>query len=132
MPVRQGSAGLLKKQYMAEVKQLLGRFLTNIDQQDARIVFQCSDGEKYIMYHSQDCCECVTIDDVNGDWQDLIGTPITMAYKGSSSDCGTIAGHEDSYTWTFYHIGTVKGVVSIRWFGSSNGYYSESVSFEKQ
>lgn len=117
---------------MSEIKQLLGKVLSNIEQQEDRIVFTCSDDEKYIMYHSQDCCECVTIDDVNGDWQDLIGPPITMAYEGSSSDCGTKAAYEDSYTWTFYHIGTAKGVVSIRWFGSSNGYYSESVSFEKQ
>lgn len=83
------------------------------------------------MHHHQSCCENVRIEDVNGDWDCLIGSPVTMAYEASSSDCGTTCEYEESYTWTFYHIGTVKGVVSIRWYGSSNGYYSESVDFEK-
>ena len=116
------------------IEDLLGKTIMYIsgmekDSEEIRIV--CTDGSEYYMYHEQDCCESVTLEDVCGDIACLLGTPITKAEESSnSSDDPRTEGYEpDSYTWTYYHLGTVKGYVDLRWYGESNGYYSESVDF---
>lgn len=82
------------------------------------------------MYHDQDCCEAVSIDDIVGDINDLIGSPLTMAEEVTNPDgLGRKDEYDESYTWTFYKFATNKGYVTIKWYGESNGYYSESVDF---
>ena len=108
------------------IEDLIGHVLTKIECEEEEITF-ISEDTKWRMSHNQDCCESVTIEDVVGDWDDLIGSPILTAYESSNSDDPPAPHVEDSYTWTFYHIATIKGTVSLRWFGTSNGYYSESV-----
>ena len=41
--------------------------------------FESTCGRVFRLYHSQDCCESVDIEDVCGDVEDLIGSPILMA-----------------------------------------------------
>lgn len=107
---------------------LQGKTITQIEGMEPgseEIKFHCSDGSKYVMYHDQECCENVRVDDVCGDVEDLIGSEILRAeVKTNSGDT-----QEGSYTWTFYSLATIKGYVDLKWLGESNGYYSEEVSF---
>lgn len=92
-----------------------------------RVTFTAEDGRRFVFYHSSDCCETVDVNQVDGDVSDLIGTPLVMAEEATESGEG--GDHGESWTWTFYKFATVKGYVTVRWLGSSNGYYSERVSF---
>lgn len=111
-----------------DVSELLGKTLTKIDHSDEEVIFHTTDGDRYRMFHDQGCCESVRLQDACGNWDDLIGEPILKAFQ-NSHDAST---DEDlSATWTFYQIATVKGWMTLRWLGESNGYYSESVDFIK-
>lgn len=113
---------------------LVGKTIISIEVKDDQINFKDSTGEEYTLYHSQDCCEDVYIEDINGDVNDLLNTPILVAEEASNSSDAPSKKEKyepDSYTWTFYKLATIKGFVDIRWFGVSNGYYSESVDFCK-
>ena len=111
-----------------EITELLGKTASAIEVNSEDIIFTMTDGSKYKMYHQQDCCEDVRVEDVCGDIADLLNTPFVQAEE--SSDHGE-SGDFESFTWTFYKLGTNKGSVTIRWYGTSNGYYSEAVNFEK-
>lgn len=112
---------------MKTFKTLLGKTLTKIEGKvyDKEIIFTTTDGEKYKLYHEQDCCESVNVEEIAGDLNDLINSPILQADE-ETSEKEENHGHS---TWTFYRISTAKGQVVIRWLGESNGYYSESVEF---
>lgn len=116
-----------------KVDDLNGKTLTKIDNKNDEIYFYCDNGDVYRMYHDQDCCESVTVEDIVGDLDDLIGSEILYAREDTSSvnPNDVKKEYQDSFTWTFYNFQTQKGHVTIRWYGSSNGYYSESVYFEK-
>lgn len=114
------------------ITDLIGKTLTKIDDTGNEIIFICTDGTKYKMYHMQDCCESVRVEDIMGDLNDLIGYPIVKASEDRSNehpDDTQIEQSDSSFTWTFYNIATTEGHVTIRWYGESNGYYSESVDF---
>ena len=119
---------------MENFTDLVGKILINVENiDDEKIVFTLETGEKYKLFHWQDCCENVYVESIVGDLSDLIGSPILVAEEATNSDPqpGQEVPKYDSFTWTFYKLATRKGYVDIRWYGTSNGYYSESVSFEK-
>ena len=121
-----------------EFTELVGKTLTNISGKvggDEELEFTASDGSKYVMFHLQDCCESVQVEDICGDLRDLLDSPILEAEEATNRDEdpeGCVREYRpDSFTWTFYKLRTIKGGVTIRWYGTSNGYYSEGVSFAR-
>lgn len=117
-----------------EISDLIGKTVSKIDKSDNVIDFYTESGGHYQMYHIQDCCEGVYVEDIIGDLNDLIGSPILKASEDTNSETnpdGVVKEYQESFTWTFYNLATIKGYVTIRWYGGSNGYYSERVDFVK-
>lgn len=107
-----------------------------LNEDSNRVFFVLDDGTRYLMEHIPDCCESVNIEDIAGDVADIIGSPVVQADERASTtewpaDVAQPEYPDDSFTWTFYRLATIKGQIVIRWYGSSNGYYSESVDFVK-
>ena len=114
------------------MEELLGKVFTSVVNIDDEILrFHREDGKTFEVYHAQDCCESVSIEDISGNLEDLVGTPITMAEESLNSTDPSKDKWDESYTWTYYKFATIKGYVTIRWYGESNGYYSESVDFRE-
>jgi len=109
------------------MKNIIGLTPAYIDAGDDSILMRFTDGSACEFYHNQDCCEDVWIEDVNGDWNDLIGVPLLVA-EVRESNAVEAQGYE-SVTWTFYTFRSINASVDVRWCGASNGYYSESVDF---
>ena len=90
-------------------------------------VFFMNPENNYVLYHDQDCCEDVYIEDISGDLSDLVGHKILVAEASSQNDESA----DESATWTFFKLTTLTSNVTIRFYGSSNGYYSEDADLYK-
>lgn len=103
-----------------------------IKQYSEEVRLRTSSFREFVFFHVQDCCEHVRLEEWDGDPQDLVGARVLFAEEatnsGSGGDTESYGGDMESYTWTFYRIGTDRGVVTLRFLGDSNGYYSEEVT----
>lgn len=117
------------------VEELIGKTMRSVrrtsDHGEDGIEFITDTRVLWVVMHAQGCCETVTVEDITGDLDDLVGSPIVMAEASSQGgkDDGAPPSpneYDESSTWTFYKFATAKGYVTIRFFGSSNGYYGES------
>ena len=118
---------------MANISEMIGKTFQKVLQRDDygdELVFE-NENEKFIFYHQQDCCESVNIEDITGDLSDLENTPILVAEERNGESGDEEDGYDD-YEWTFYEFRTIKGSVTVRWYGTSNGYYSTSVDLRKE
>jgi hypothetical protein len=115
----------------AHLNEIMGKTMKTVTNTGEAIVFECDDGDTFSLHHEQDCCEHVTIDEVHGDLADLVGTPLIQAEEEVSYNDGPANDYTESYTWSFYKFATIKGYVTVKFYGESNGYYSESANLYK-
>jgi len=118
---------------MQYFNELVGHTIVAIKDSPDELDIVLSDGTKCRLYHEQNCCESVSIEEIKGDLQSLVGSPIIKATEEQSDenppDLVLIPDYQDSFTWTTYHLATENAEVRIRWYGESNGWYSEDVYF---
>lgn len=116
---------------MAEFSLIVGKTIASVIADSEQVIFVFTDGMTGKLYHSQDCCESVSLIDGENELQDLVGSPILKAEETSNSDDpAPDQWGDDCQLWTFYRISTLHASANLRWFGSSNGYYSVSVDFD--
>lgn len=98
------------------------------------VTIMFTDGTCLKFYHRQDCCETVLLEDFDTDPEYLINTNIISIeermYSDSENAVKPLNNWAKSYTWTFYIIKTSKFTMWMRWYGESNGWYSETVDID--
>lgn len=118
-----------------KIGDMVGLTVENIDVND-EMTFIFTNGMKVKFYHSQNCCESVYIESIVGDINDLIGNTLVVAEEVSNFDTPASKLPEndvewgDVEQWTFYKFDSNKGGITVRWYGTSNGYYSTDVSMK--
>lgn len=112
-----------------ELNSLVGETLTHIDVDETKneIMLTTTSNKRIRIYHDQDCCESVRIEDTEGNWHDLIGKVIIEASEDVRPAGDPPPKSPDSWTRTDLRFRVDGATVICRWIGESNGYYSESV-----
>ena len=59
---------------------LIGQTIKKLEQRDSSHIYIITEqGNEYLMHHERECCESVVIDDIEGNLEDLVGSPILQA-----------------------------------------------------
>lgn len=110
-------------------------------QDDESVKIGLENGDHISLHHDQDCCESVTLEDSDGDIADSVGKRLLRISKRSGDipqaeklkkiksvlRKGEDHYEDESSTWTFIVVETSLETITYRFYGTSNGYYSEDV-----
>lgn len=116
------------------VEELAGKTIINLDDSaNGDLRFTMDDGSVYEMGYIPDCCATCDIESGLSDLQAMVGQKLVSVSMDTSSerpaDVAKPEYEPESQTWTFYTFRSNEATAQLRWFGESNGYYSESVTF---
>lgn len=98
------------------------------DEADEWVALVLETGEIYVAFHEQDCCEHVWITDY-GDIESAVGEHLMQLGSVSSDGGEELPDDQGSHTWTFVNVRTDKDAYQLRFYGTSNGYYSEDAQW---
>lgn len=113
--------------YTKDFSVLEGKTIDSIDfKNHPDTITITADGIEYVMEHVQDCCENVSISDFTGKFQ-------TGKVAKASSEYTRLDDSDGLSAETVFNLTYADGEqFSIKWHGSSNGYYGVGVSFYRK
>lgn len=114
---------------------LVGSTIIGIQFDEGDLILRMKNRRTWKFYHSQSCCESVYLYDIQGDRLNaLFGFPLITSSLDESTDWPEDVGDldtDDSFTWTTLMLETDFAKVRVRWLGTSNGYYHETIDLEE-
>ena len=129
----------MKQNTINEFKKMVGEIISEItlktdDNNYEQLIFKTESGKIFKMFHENDCCEIVYLEDViGGRLTDLLGeTVVDVDIKTNSvkNNKNTEEYEYYFYEYYFYEIKTNVNTITLRWYGESD-YYSAYVDFEE-
>jgi hypothetical protein len=110
-----------------KISDIIGKTVVNVVQTEDKILMIFSDGDVGKFYHESEYGESVHINDVSGDWSDLIGNPLLEADEQINDRVKVIdpGGYNDGGIGiqTFYTFRGIGGSVNVKWYGETSGRY---------
>lgn len=91
------------------------------------LVIKTNKGNMFF-YYWWDCGNNVHLEDGFEDLRKMIGEQILQAEVVVNRESEPLYEWDESYTWTYYKISSLNHDCTLRFYGSSNGCYSESVN----
>lgn len=120
---------------------LIGLVFYKYFQNDYEIKLFSTHGGIVVVRVAEDCCNDSWIESIDGDITQILDSPVTrFEIVSQSVDTRKIEIKDEDFrlqndaTWSFVKIDTKKGGVTIRFLGTSSGFYCEeaSVFFESK
>ena len=119
--------------WFQDFSELKNMMFSNVFRSEERIFFVGR--ESFLLEHDQDCCENVWIEDIIGELSDLENFEILMAehavVEAKIGEEGSFGYENELRESNWFKLATLKGYVTIRFNGTSNGYYSVSADLKK-
>lgn len=116
---------------MCDLSELIGKVFDLVKLNGGAVEFFNDNKLMFCLHHEQSCCEWVELIDGFDELHLLQNDPIMQSYATYSHDGelkyeSSHGSDYDSLTWSFYTISTFYHSVTLRFYGQSNGCYSET------